>query len=776
MSLAHGPGAFALRRLRPVGLALLLALAACGSGADSGADTGEPDLAGADVAGPGAAPADAAGIDVGPSDAGGGDAARTDTAAPPLPVPDVEAAARAFRLYYRERVERAVVAYHRFLLFGDVGFGATVGKAGVARNGDAFEVVAGPNDNNQIGMSVWTTWNAYRIFGGRTLELSLIRMFEGLAFIEAVSGHPGLTARMALPGWTRTVDGVAGTVQRLRDGAVVTAPDAVDPALEAELLDTFWAGARFTYREDPSDFLLSYMPATEVGPYATTYGFSMLPAYLRVSDCCTSLVHTPPPYPWAGAYWSNHNSRDNLPDLGIGLVVAREAAQTEGIDAQLLAAAVHAVAAGQRIGDSVAAHGGRLMTVGEYDPGASESYATLVVAGGVRPDGETESEDLGSLSDCQMAYLARALSSEGLGLPLPELPLPGSLEKLLDDIFGGLFGDRAVCPVPEGVRTCTRLEEAYCGADWGTIEDLEIGGTPWLDLVQQMEDASPGMAEMLIGSFQDDFHEKNIAMLALIDYARVVGDDALLEQTRTALSHMTDLMRRYADLIFSNTAPERRVERYYDAALFDAAGGLEVSLADLNDFARAESQIAHLESLLHMEDTAPAPLLSDEEIRDRVASHLAGRSDTVRARYRDAYGDSPPVRRAGEGYEARVWHPDAPEAPWRPVERPHHRVVGGVRLLEAIPLCTTAPELLDCAWARLGCARPDLDGSGAVDDADQALFAAAQAAHGDGACDAGNGWCDGADLDRTGRLDDSDTAFLAAAAGCHYDPVARELR
>ena len=675
------------------------------------------------------------------------------------PVPDAEAAARAFRLYYRERVERAVIAYNRTMLFGDLGFGLTIGKAGVARDGDQFEVVAGPNDNNPIGVSLFNVWHAWKIFGTRALAMSLLRMFDGLAFMEAISGHPGLTARCAMPGWTRTVDGVDGVIGRLRDGQPVSAPTAIAPELEAELLATFYDGVRYTYREDPSDFLLSYMPANEVGPFAVTYGFSMLPDYLRVSDCCTSLMRTPEGYAWEGAFWSNHNSRDNFPDLGIGLVIAREAARDDGLAEEARAAAERAVAAGQRIGDHVLAHDGRLMTVDEHNP-----YDSLIVAGAVRPDGETESEDLGSLSDCQMAFLARAVSSEGLTLPLPELPAPGSIEQLLVDALG----DKAGCVVPAGIRTCTRLEEAYCGKDWGTLEELELGGKPWLELVEQMEENSPGAAEMLIGGFQDDFYEKNIAMLALVNHARVEGDAELLAATREALGNMTALMRRYAELIYANTAPARYAERVYEAALFDAQGGLTVDPAELGDFARAEAQIARLEALLTMADTEPAPLLSDEEILERVEAHLAGRSDSVKARYRAAYGDQPPLRRAGEGYEARVHHPDDPDPAWRPVERPHHRVVGGVRLLEALPLCDTAPHLLDCAWARWGCERPDLDGSGAVDADDQILFASASEAHAAAGCHAGNGWCGGADLDRTGAVDALDEAFMAAAQGCWY--------
>lgn len=58
---------------------------------------------------------------------------------------------------------------------------------------------------------------------------------------------------------------------------------------------------------------------------------------------------------------------------------------------------------------------------------------------------------------------------------------------------------------------------------------------------------------------------------------------------------MTGLLRRYADIIYTTIAPERRVERHYDAALFDAQAGLPVDLAELDGFARAEAQISNLE-------------------------------------------------------------------------------------------------------------------------------------------------------------------------------------
>ena len=670
------------------------------------------------------------------------------------PVPDPESAARAFRLYYKERVERVVVSYNRFMLFGDVTFGTTIGKAGVARTGNQWEVVAGPNDNNRIGVSMRTVWYAYRVYRSRLLALSLMRMLEGLVFFEAVSGHPGLTARMVYPGWTREVDGVAGTVVRTREGGPVSAPTPPGAGLESEMLAAFFQDFRVTYREAPEDILLAYMPAREIGPYAITYSHSMMPDYLRVSDCCTSLKRVPDSYPWAGAWFGNHNSRDNFPDLATGYLVALQIMNDPDADSDLRETAERAWAAGQRIGDLIQTYEGKLMTVSEHDP-----YDELVVAGGVRPDGETEAEDLGSLSDCQMAFLARALSADGLTLPLPELPAPGSVEALLSDVLGD------GCPVQQPVRTCTRLQEAYCGKDWSTIGELELLGIPWLEAVAELEKETPGSAESLIGSFQDDFHEKTIAALELYSYAVSRGDAELAEAARKALGEITQLSRFFGKLLWAQTKPAQYAERLYSSALFDAQAGIEVDPNDLGDYARAEWQMARMEQMLELPDTEFEPLKSDEELLTIVQNDLVGKSESVKARYQEHYGETIPLRRAGGGYEATGYHPDH-EWPWAEVATPKHHQLGGIRLLEAIPLCVTAPHLLDCTWAALGCARPDLDGSGTVDAADQAAMVAATTLHANTPCNSTNNWCDGADLDRTGTIDETDAAFMAAAQGC----------
>ena len=76
------------------------------------------------------------------------------------------------------------------------------------------------------------------------------------------------------------------------------------------------------------------------------------------------------------------------------------------------------------------------------------------------------------------------------------------------------------------------------------------------------------------------------------------------------------------------------------------------------------------------------------------------------------------------------------------------------------------PDIISCAWARLGCERPDLDGSGTVDAADRALFDAARLAFAGARCSPANGWCQGADLDHNYVSDDDDDAFMTAALGC----------
>jgi hypothetical protein len=678
------------------------------------------------------------------------------------PVPDPVAAARAFTLYYRERVERAVVAYNRFMLFGDIAFAINIRKAGIARTGDTFEVVPGPNDNNSIGTSARAAWFAYKVFRTRLLALSCIRMFDGLAWLATMTGHDGVTGRNAYPGWTLSIDGATGTVTRTREGAAVAPPVAPDEALQAEMLSAFFDGIHVTYRGEPQDILLAYMPVQEIGPYAVTYGFSMLPRFLRVSDCCTSLMRVPAPYPWAGGFFSNHNSRDNFPDLAFGFLAAREAMDDPDADPDVRAAAGRAWAAGQLVGDSVQANGGRIMTVGEEGP-----WEQLIPSGQVRPDGTTEAEDLGSMSDCQMTYLARALSTQGLALPLPELPEPGALDRLFAPIL-----DKDVGCAPEGATyTCTSLAGALCGKDWGQMNELTLGHKGLIDKALQMEATVPGSANAILGHFYGNYDQPVNSLLGVVEYARVTGNAELLAAARAALKQMTDLSRVFADVLYASTNPGEQARKRYWTALIDAQGGLPASTADLGELAEAEQQMARLEGVLDMGDTGPAALLSDEQIAARVQDELSGESDVVKQRYADAWGTTPPLRRTADGYEARTSTPEG-VTDWHAVPTPRHVVYGGLELLEALPLCVSAPGALDCTWARLGCARPDLDHDGTVGEADRARFEQSRAAATTG-CGAANDWCGGADLDRTGTVDALDEAFLAAADGCRYEAAVR---
>lgn len=689
-----------------------------------------------------------------------GDTINTDVPLPDgieRPVEDPEAAGRAFRLYYRERVERTIIAFNRFMVFGDTTFGINIRKAGISRQGDTFEVIPGPNDNNSIGSSARATWYAYRIFHSRPLALTLVRMFDGLAFIATMTGHDGVTGRNAYPNWTLDLDGDADTVARTRAGTPITPPSPPDPALEAEIMATLFDGVHITYRGEPEDILLNYMPAQEVGPYAVTYGFSMLPPYLRISDCCTSMMQVPQGYTWEGAFWSNHNSRDNFPDLAFGYVAALEAMNDPEADPDVRAAAARAWQAGQMVGDSVQDNGSRIMTVSEF-----EAYDQLIPSGEVRPDGSTEAEDLGSMSDCQMTFLARALSSDGLALPLPELPKPGAMDNLVSPYLDPWSG----CP-PEGTTlTCTSLAEAICGKNWSGLNELTIDNKGLLDVVREAEDSSPGSANMVLGGFYGNYDQPVNALLGLCEYARVTGNSALLAEATAAMQQMTDLSRTFADLIYGNISPETQAHKRYLTALIDGQAGLVPSATDLGDFAPAEQQMSRLEGVLDLQDTPAAVLLTDEQIAQQVHDTLSGKSSQVQTRYTNAWGTTPPLRRTAEGYEARIYGPDGP-GDWHAVDNPHHLVFGGIELLEALPLCITSPGTLDCTWARLGCARPDLNADGTVDTTDVDLFQQASLLT-SANCDDENEWCGGADLDHTGLVDETDTAFMEAAQGCHY--------
>ncbi len=743
---------------RGAAAALLLGLGFAACGGDDEKKSNATGGAGGSAGSDGGALDAQAGTAGASGSAGAGGATDAGPDAEPPPPFSPAAAARGFELFYKERVHRAVLVYNRFGMFGDSGFATTIGSAAVAKTGNDFEVVAGPRDNNLIGTSMFGVYSAYKIFRSRELALTLVRMFDGLVFFEEVSGHPGMTAREALPGWTRVMDGVSKTVMRTRNGQPVTHPAPPPAALEAEVLSTFYDGIRVTYRENPEEYFFSYLPAADVVDYSITHAHSELPSYLRVSDCCSSFMRTPDTEKWGGAYWGNHNSRDNFPDLALGVIAALAAESDADADADVRAAAGRAVAAGKRMGDLVQQNGGNIMTVDEHNP-----YSTLVVSGDVRPHGLPENENLGALAACPDVFLGVAIATPGLTLPAPMLPMPGTVETVLKNALGSAVE----CPIPNP-RLCNGLDDAYCGFGWTNFEDISILGQPLLDFVQALEDATPGTAETLLGSFQNDFDDIVEAMVALVHYARTTKNPALVAESKKVAKAMSHVMRRFADVIYTKTKPDRRAEQRYEAAIFDALAGVDVLEADLGDFEQEESRIAAIEDLLNLADTQPAGLLTDQEILNRVeqglvnlGNHASGRSDAIRQRYRDAFAMEPPVRRAGAGYEAR-----RAGGAWQPAEVPRHTRIGGMDLLQAIAICNVSPQILDCSWAAAGCERPDLDGNRSVDAADRTAF---DAAFTDGkACGDADGWCSGADLDRSGTLDSNDQAFMAAAEGCWY--------
>jgi len=686
--------------------------------------------------------------------------------------PSNEARAAAFKLFYRERTNRILTSYNRFGMVGDLGWATTISKHAIARSGDEFEVVTGPNDNNTIGYSVFTTYQMYKALGGRELELTLIRMFEGLAFLEAVTGHPGLTVREALPGWTMVVDGANDEVVRYRNGEVVEPPWTYPDELEQEILDTFYDGIAITYREDPSEYYFNFKAINELEAFAITFVFAELPNFLRISDCCSSWMITKKGE-WIGAFWGNHNSRDNLPDLAIGYLTAMDCAQDPDVPDDLRQAARRAAEAGLRVGDTIVAYGNKLMTVGEFG-----SYDDLIVSGERRPDGTYEWQDLGSMAGCQRAYLAQALSSDGLHYPVPRIPLPGSyVTEALQELFK-LLGIEL--PAPTGY--CEKIDEALAGITWEDVLEFEILGQPWYEVAHLLAQLYPELFPELLGSMVDDFNESELAVAALCYYAQIAGEDQIFYLAKQTLEHFVTLHRILVDLVYAASGggglpagygwhdegsfadwSKNAEENLYTAAIYARMFGLDAPDEDFGGFALGESRNQWIESQLTRGDTSPWPLMSDAEIESRILQRLAQKEPWIQDRYWARFSDGPPVRRAGDGYEAV-----GPDGNWMPTENPRHEWFGGFKLWFEVPLCVFDPWTLDCKWAAIGCARVDLDGSGVVDESDRVLFEAAWQDHGEGAsCSDDNDWCSGADLDHSGVLDEDDQAFMDAAMGCY---------
>lgn len=687
------------------------------------------------------------------------------------PPPDVENPARAagFKLFYRERLDRLMLAWNRFGLVGDAAFGTNIHKHFIAKAGDEYEVLGGESDNNDLGVSIWSAWHAYRNFGGRNLELTLIRQFEGLAFYEAITGHPGITSREVIPGWTRLMDGVNDQITRTRDGEPFTPPVVFSGALEQEILDAFYDGIVVNYRENPYEYYQNFKPRGELTGYAVTYVFSDWEDWLHVSNCCSSWMETKLGI-WQGAYWGNHNSRDNFPDMSLGFLAAYEAAKDETLPEDLSAAVTAAVEAGHRIGDRIVADSSIQMTVDEH-----HDYDTLVPGGQVRPDGRTEWQDLGSLASCTTVYLAKAISTEGLDVPLPELPMPGAIEtSAIYELLRLLGFEDIVLPV----LNCTSIDDAFVGLTWGELLDLEVFGVSWIDLAYLVAELFPELLPELLGKTGDDFKEMEMGAMALCYYSQINEKDDLLRKARRHLSHLLEMHYILADLAYTGAAASRGAawegayadlikaneEHLYVAAFMANLCGLEAPLEDFDNFSYGESYAAYLESILNLADTAPWTLLTDEEIMAQIQAELDGKIDGepwIVERYWARFPDAPPVRRAGDGYEAIN-----AAGEWQAVENPWHTIWSARKLAYEAPLCTKAPWVLSCDWAALGCARPDLDDSGAVDAADQTLHETLLATYSGVVCNEDNTWCEGADLDRSGAADADDRDFMTAAQGC----------
>ncbi len=672
------------------------------------------------------------------------------------------AKADAFRLFYAERLARVALAHNRFLLVDDVVPAMTLGHAYLNKQGESWEDVLHPEDNNDIGAAAFQGYQAYRLTRTRDLSLSVLRMMEGLYVAEAIAGIPGLTSREWQPGFTLTIDGPAHTVTRTHDGAAVEPAEAYDPALEREIVDTFFSDARYVYRADPSDYYFTVEPLLSTGDFALTFVFAELPKYLRVSDCCSSFMVSQEG-PFRGYFWGNHNSRDNFPDYAFGYFAARQCMDDPDADQDLRASCAKAWASGQRIGDSVLHYGYNLMTVSEFK---AYDESQLIVGGARRPDGTYEGIDgLGSMNSCQMSYMAKALSSQGLTSPTDTVEAPESYEVLaVQDLFISIG-----LPPPKLTKHCTSIDDAYIGLSWGDLLDLKIGNGDLWDLFGHLLDTQGASTADLLQNLSDAFDQPEKSAAALVYYARVTGNAELREAAKATTYHIVEAHRRTAKLLLDYEQGEGAdpnlaayaSDQIYKASVIAHIAGVGNADFDLQGFATGLDQMRRYEQTLERDDTPAADLVDDATLAAEVQGAFAGAKVEDQQRYLDRFSAGPPVRRAGDGYEAVGL-----DGAFHAIPNTRYDWFGAVELWREIPMCTFEPTVLDCSWALAGCARADLDASGAVDDADSSAFDGARAQFAGLSCKPKNGWCGGADLDRSGAVDDDDAAFMTAAQGC----------
>jgi hypothetical protein len=280
----------------------------------------------------------------------------------------------------------------------------------------------------------------------------------------------------------------------------------------------------------------------------------------------------------------------------------------------------------------------------------------------------------------------------------------------------------------------------------------------------------------------DDFSELMLGAVGLCYYARINDDPELFAESRRTLKNLLDvqdiLFRLVYGIVKDNAKRERVISKigpksfyeqlgqsiriYYRGAVFARMFGLNSPLADLNGFMEGENEISRMENLLKLGDTPYWELITDEQIKSRIETYLASRESWTQLRYKDRFGDNPPVRRTVDGYECIGAHGN-----WKSAENPHHVEFKEYLLWFDAPLAVFSPQTLNCEWARLGCAPADFDNSLEVNDADMTIFESLRASYGDGApCDYSNSNCKGADLDRDGKLDSDDIAYMNAAKGC----------
>jgi len=682
--------------------------------------------------------------------------------------------ALGFRLYYRERVWRQMTAVNRLLMSGDLGFSNLLGNMQIAKSGNAFQVSFGPTDNSAMGAFTFNALQAFRKVGGRRIELTLIRALYGLAFLEGVSGVGGLTSREALPNWTLAVDGVHGTVARTRGGSPISPPFPLSPGLEQEIVSTFFNGGYFTYRMELTDYMFTIHPLVRLDQYATMFVFTDLPRVVRISDCCSSWIVSEQGA-WAGSAFGNHNSRDNFPDLGNGYIAAMDLADDPDISPELHDAAFAAAEAGRRIGDRVVSAGYAIETVRETGP-----YAAVNVSGGIRPDGHLEpgGGTLGRLNYCQSAYVAQALSTSGLSWPVPVLTIDAGIP-VTDQKMVDLLSAAGLAVNTGGVtRTCSSLDDAFLGGTWAEWVTKKLAGRPWYDTLWSLVPTliDPHVFIEAFRAWSASMDQIELAAVDLCEYGLVTGKADVYAAARDDLSNLLQLHRIFialgqkaATLLGDQGVLDEARYQLYVAALHARQYGLAAPEEDLQALAIAETRGVNVEALNGFGDTAPRPLWTDAEIakiiEDRLARLAPGEPwdvDRYRARFFPVGGvHLPPLKRDGDGYQVI----DA-FGSWTSLPNNSFVEIGGYQPLVEVAQCSHAPDTISCSWARLGCARGDLDASGTVDGADLALVAKAKIQFFDIVCSRKNRWCNGADIDRSGLVDDEDDAFMQAAQGC----------